>query len=235
MSSSMNQRFRNLVGSKRKPANTLGTSQSSNSLNSNAPTTNGSASTVQGVLGSSSSAPGNQSPGLPSPPIGSSAAAPLGQQQSVAAASSNTSLAMNPNQYPSARPPSYQHANSGAVNNLNPAPQQHMQGRPTSPMPPPINTGYGHMPPHQQQMYAQQQQQQAPQLGLGPPGYPLQQAGQQYGYQPPNMVGTPFHYNRSFADIEGAGQRSKAQLIVGIDFVSPPYSTLVQYDKGADS
>ncbi|KAL1304508.1 hypothetical protein AAFC00_003497 [Neodothiora populina] len=268
----MNQRFRNLVGSKRKATanghnnnnnnNTLATTQSNNSLtSSNAPTINGrhsnsnsnssavsvpppgggapgltSSSTTSGggvgggLIGGSGHISGNQSPGAPSPPIGSSPNRPglglgpggqLGQApSSVAAAAnaSNTSLAMNPNQYPSARPPSYQHANAGVNSNSNNnlvSPPPHMQGRPTSPMPPPINTGYGHMPPHQQQLYAAQAQQQAP--PMGPPGYPLQPPAQ-YGYQPPNMVGQPAHYNRQYGDVEGYGQRSKAQLIVGIDF-----------------
>jgi hypothetical protein len=81
--------------------------------------------------------------------------------------------------------------------------------------PPPINTGGGHAyaPQHQQQMYSQQQQ--AP----APPGYPMQQQQQQhaYGYGAPQQGANPL-YGRSLAEVEG-NNRSKAQLIVGIDFV----------------
>jgi hypothetical protein len=81
--------------------------------------------------------------------------------------------------------------------------------------PPPINTGGGHAyaPQHQQHMYGQQQQQ-AP----APPGYPMQQQQQQqaYGYGAPQ--GNNALYGRSLAEVEG-NNRSKAQLIVGIDFV----------------
>jgi hypothetical protein len=121
---------------------------------------------------------------------------------------------MNPQQQPLGRPPSYQYANQG--NNLG-AQQQPNQGRPTSPMPPPpINTGGGHAyaPQHQQHMYGQQQ---AP----APPGYPMQQQQQQqqhaYGYGAPQQGANPL-YGRSLAEVEG-NNRSKAQLIVGIDFV----------------
>ena len=129
--------------------------------------------------------------------------------RTTTASTSTTSLAMNPQQ-PLGRPPSYQYANQG--NNLG-APHPN-QGRPTSPMPPPpINTGGGHAyaPQHQQHMYGQQQQ--AP----APPGYPMQQQQQQaYGYGAPQNNAL---YGRSLAEVEG-NNRSKAQLIVGIDFVS---------------
>jgi len=86
--------------------------------------------------------------------------------------------------------------------------QQAAQGR-GSPMPPPINTSmqYGH--PGQQPMYQQP----------APPGYPSQ--GQQpYGYaQQPMAHGGGGHALYGRAEVEGS-QRSKAQLIVGIDFVS---------------
>jgi len=115
---------------------------------------------------------------------------------------------MNPQggQAPLGRPPSYQYANVG--NALGAPPNQ--GGRPNSPMPPPpINTGGGHAyaPQHQQQMY-----QQPP-----PPGYPMQQQQQAYGYGAPQVGGHPA-YQQRVAEVEGS-QRSKAQLIVGIDFV----------------
>lgn len=214
--SSMNQRFRNLVGSKRKPtSNGLTTSNSNNSLNTspNLSQTNGNTP----PLGSSSDRNSTQS----QPPSSS-----LTAQQ---AGASTTSLAMNPNhqpQQPLGRPPSYQYANQGANNNLG-APAPHPQaGRPTSPLPPPINTAtnhYAHLPPHQQQMYAQQPPPQA-----GPPGYPPQQQQpqqqqQQYGYAPQAMTGgQPAYGGRPYTAVDTNQQRSKAQLIVGIDFVRLP-------------
>jgi hypothetical protein len=115
---------------------------------------------------------------------------------------------MNPSQQnpPLGRPPSYQYANAGG--NLG-APA-HPQGRPASPLPPPpINTGAGHAyaPQHQQQLYQQP----------APPGYPMQQPHQPYGYGPQAVQG-PHSYNR-VAEVQGDNSRSKAQLIVGIDFV----------------
>ncbi|THZ56528.1 actin-like ATPase domain-containing protein [Aureobasidium pullulans] len=155
----------------------------------------------------------------------------LVQQQQQASASS-TSLAMNPHQHPSqqhgspqpgqqplGRPPSYQYVNQAGQQQQQLQQQQQMAGRPTSPMPPPpINTQnpYGHLPPHgPQHMYGQQPV-------SGPPGYPMQappQQQQQYGGYVPqqSMVGGQYSYNRGYAS-EANNQRSKAQLIVGIDF-----------------
>lgn len=61
-------------------------------------------------------------------------------------------------------------------------------------------------------MYGQQQQAPAP-------AYPMQQQQQQqaYGYGAPQNNNAL--YGRSLAEVEG-NNRSKAQLIVGIDFVS---------------
>ena len=127
--------------------------------------------------------------------------------------------AMNPSN-PLGRPPSYTYAPPGG--GLAPG-QQH--GRPNSPLPP-INTGgQPGYPPQQQQMGY------PPQQG-GPPGYPPQQQQQQYGgAPPPGQYGAPppaahqpppqQQYTRPGAVAEVAGEgRSKAQLIVGIDFVS---------------
>lgn len=196
--SSMNQRFRKLVGSTRR-------SSSNQSINSN-PAANSSTTTLprnpqQPATNGSSPSPA-ANPANPStaqtPPGPPSTAAPA----PATASTSSTSLAMN--QQPLGRPPSYQYANAG-TNNL--ATPQH-QGRPTSPMPPPpINTGGGHGYPPQshQPMYGQP----------APPGYPMQQ--QAYGYGAPQPAG-PHSYQRNLAEVEGSN-RSKAQLIVGIDFV----------------
>ena len=87
-------------------------------------------------------------------------------------------------------------------------------------MPPPINTGGGHAyaPQHQQQLYNQP----------APPGYPMQpQPNQQpsgYGYGAPAPSGPHAYGQRSLAEVEGS-QRSKAQLIVGIDFVRLTHSS----------
>lgn len=82
-------------------------------------------------------------------------------------------------------------------------------------MPPPINTGGGYAHPPQQQgggMYHQP----------APPGYPMnQQGGQGYGYPPTAPQGPNAYGARNLAEVEGS-QRSKAQLIVGIDFVRTP-------------
>ena len=91
-------------------------------------------------------------------------------------------------------------------------------------MPPPINTGGGYGHPPQQgggQIYHQP----------APPGYPMQQGGggggQGYGYPPSAPQGPHAYGARNLAEVEGS-QRSKAQLIVGIDFVcTPSYKTLV--------
>lgn len=147
-----------------------------------------------------------------------------GQTPPPGAASSTTSLPMNhPGQ--GARPPSY------SAGSYPPPAQGQPMGR-TSPMtgqnrtppsqmtggPPPINTGaptgyppnmnpMGQMPPGMPQG--------------GPPGF-----GQPTGYPPgPPPAGGPiaqqFQQGNPAAEVEGAS-RSKAQLIVGIDFVSSP-------------
>jgi hypothetical protein len=121
----------------------------------------------------------------------------------------------NPNQL--GRPPSYSYAPPGQLG----APPPGHAGRSHSPMPPPINTatqpaGY---PP--QQIY-----------GQGPPGYPQPGGGYGNAYQPPGPQG-PQSYGRvgAASEMEGAG-RSKAQLIVGIDFVSCDCRFVCKKGKG---
>ncbi|KAF2161198.1 hypothetical protein M409DRAFT_28240 [Zasmidium cellare ATCC 36951] len=204
MSSSMHSRFRKLVGSTRRSSN--------NSLTSN---TNSSQTTLAAPTSSPSPNPNGQQQQQPP----SSAAASTTSTSSALSASnastaqqasaSSTSLAqMNPNnpQQPLGRPPSYQYANQGN-GNLG-APPHPNSGRPSSPMPPPpINTGGGHAyaPAHNQNMYNQP----------APPGYPMNNQPSGYGYGVPAPQG-PNSYNR-LAEVEGSA-RSKAQLIVGIDF-----------------
>ncbi|KAI9766117.1 MAG: hypothetical protein M1835_007257 [Candelina submexicana] len=141
-------------------------------------------------------------PGGPAPPRASS--------------SSNTSLPMNPN-YQMGRPPSYTQG-SGQLG----APQP-PSGRSTSPIPP-APQGMGHPPPSQ--------------LMQGPP--PINTGGYPPHQGPPAMGGAPqapgppgyggaygqgggapplaqYGNRGSAVEVEGAG-RSKAQLIVGIDF-----------------
>lgn len=175
---SMNARFKNLVGSKRK------------------------------------SSAGNPSPspqGTPTP-TGNARPTSLSPQASN---SSSSSLPMN-QQNNLGRPPSYTFAPAGGLG----APgQQH--GRPTSPLPP-INTGAPGYPPQQQQPMGY------PPQG-GPPGYPPQPPPGQYGGggygAPPPNPGAPHPAQQQYrppgmaAEVAGEG-RSKAQLIVGIDFVS---------------
>ncbi|OSS48940.1 hypothetical protein B5807_07018 [Epicoccum nigrum] len=171
---SMNARFKNLVGSKRK---------------------------------SSSHQPPQSTPGG-SAPTGANRPTSLSPQASN---SSSSSLPMNP-QNNLGRPPSYTFApQQGGL-----APQQ-QHGRPTSPLPP-INTGAPGYPAHPQQPVGYPPQ-------AGPPGYPPQAPPGQYGaggYGAPPPVpaahGPPAAYNRpGMAEAPGEG-RSKAQLIVGIDF-----------------
>ncbi len=113
---------------------------------------------------------------------------------------------MNPPNPNLGRPPSYPYTPPNA-SNLGVVPPQHT--RPASPLPAPIQTGpqghayspsavYGQPPPP------------------GPPGYtPAEHRGYAQGY------GVPMQYRNEAVEVEGAG-RSKAQLIVGIDFVGQP-------------
>jgi hypothetical protein len=201
----MNSRFRKFVtGSTRRPSSDKSVPQSGKNSSTTTLTPAQPAAAAASSNGTSSASTSLTSNSSHQPPASSSTPA--------AASASTTSLAMNPQQ-PLGRPPSYQYANQG--NNLG-APHPN-QGRPTSPMPPPpINTGGGHAyaPQHQQHMYGQHQQQQQ-QQAPAPPGYPMQQQQQAYGYGAPQA--NPL-YGRSLAEVEG-NNRSKAQLIVGIDFV----------------
>ncbi|KAF8848667.1 actin-like ATPase domain-containing protein [Acephala macrosclerotiorum] len=130
------------------------------------------------------------------------------------ASSSTTSLPMN-HPGPGGRPPSY-------TNNYAPAPaavgrtQSPMAGNPRTPPsqvmggPPPINTAAAGYPPGHP-------------AGMGAPppaGGPPQYGPPQYGAPVPssNSMAAQQYANRNNAvEVEGAG-RSKAQLIVGIDF-----------------
>ncbi len=117
--------------------------------------------------------------------------------------SSTTSLPMNPQSNPAGRPPSYSY---------------NVAGRPTSPLPP-GQTQLAHHPPPidtTQRFPAATPPMAPPQ----PPGYG--------GYaQHPQGVGAPHAMNQYTrpAEVDGGG-RSKAQLIVGIDFVSSSHIPL---------
>lgn len=134
---------------------------------------------------------------------------------------------MNPNQL--GRPPSYTYTQGSGQ--LGPHPPAAVAGRPTSPLPPqghghpppsqamngppPINTGAagGYGAPPQGTMGGM-----APPPGAHPPVY-----GGGYGAPPtggaPPAMGAQYGGRGGAVEVEGAG-RSKAQLIVGIDFVS---------------
>ena len=172
----------------------------------------------KGLLGSKRKSAVNIQSSSPTPsgaPVGS----PNGSTSTTATPppqnSSQTSLppSMNPQQL--GRPPSYSY-NNGA-------------GRPTSPMPPgqpqqqmahhpaPIDTRQSYIGQNAQQMGPPQ-----------PPGY-----GGAYGQAQQGQQGMPYmnaqHVPGRPAEVEGAG-RSKAQLIVGIDFVRfAPFSYSQQY------
>jgi len=172
-----------------------------------------------------------QSPDLPQnqtpPPSGAPQIPPLfpshtGPAPSIASTSSRQSLQMN---HPGAgpRPPSYTSANyppgpPGPVGRTSPLTNQGPTRTPPTQMvggPPPINTGgppAGYPPPV---------------MGGGPPpppGGPPGYGGGGAGYPPPppqpTGPGAPYTRN-SAAEVEG-NSRSKAQLIVGIDFVRTP-------------
>jgi len=161
----------------------------------------------------------------PSPAPAAANSTPTGHQRPTslspqASNSSSSSLPMNNQQNPLGRPPSYTYAPPGTLGA--PPPQQQHHGRPGSPLPP-INTAAPGYPAQQQPMGYPPQP--------GPPGYPPQGPpgaggyGGGYGAPPPGPPahGPPATYNRpsNMAEVAGEG-RSKAQLIVGIDFVSSP-------------
>lgn len=136
-------------------------------------------------------------------PNGSTSAANTPPPPPPTANASQTSLAPSGmSQQPGGlgRPPSYQ---PGAV-----------AGRPQSPMPPPGQPGSHYPPPiDTSRGYVGAN----PQMAQQPPGY----GGAGYGQMqqpPPQQMGQYGQHVRP-AEVEG-GNRSKAQLIVGIDFVS---------------
>lgn len=176
-----------------------------------------------------------QSPDLPQtrtpPPPGAPQLPPLfpsrpGPAPSIASTSSQQSLPMN-HPGPGARPPSYS-ANyppgppPGAVGRTSPLNQGQTRTPPSQMVggPPPINTGgppAGYPPPV---MGGPPPIQGGPPGYAGAPGYPPPPPQQQQG---PGAA--PFG-RQSAAEVEG-NSRSKAQLIVGIDFVRPrPLSLL---------
>lgn len=143
----------------------------------------------------------------------------VGQTPALGASSSTTSLPMN-HQGLGHRPPSYSGnyqqgpppplgRNSPLAQGLNRTPPTQMTGGP-----PPINTGapMGYPPGmnHPQ--------------GVGMGGPPPPGFGGQTGYPPPagGPIAQQFQRNPA-AEVEGAS-KSKAQLIVGIDFVSSIFS-----------
>lgn len=152
---------------------------------------------------------------LPGRPVPAASPSPGGPPS--IASSSTTSLPMN---HPGAggRPPSYTNQYSPAPAAVGRTQSPLNQGLPRTPPtqmvggPPPINTAAGYPPGHPAQggMGAPPPQGGPPQYGppqYGAPGAPAQgsMAAAQYA-------------NRNAVEVEGAG-RSKAQLIVGIDFV----------------
>lgn len=147
------------------------------------------------------------------PNTASPSPAPLQTQQGQASGANNNM----------GRPPSY----SGHYQNTPPPVLQPLNSnqRPTSPMPPPAGAPYPHGPGHVgpplgpgQQMMAPQHQGIPPSLNPGLPAYPP------YGQHPPRndamqppTAPVPAAVARP-VEVEGTN-RSKAQLIVGIDFV----------------
>ncbi|TVY75640.1 Heat shock 70 kDa protein 12A [Lachnellula suecica] len=135
------------------------------------------------------------------------------------ASSSATSLPMNNHPGAGGRPPSYTgqyppapaavgRTQSPLNNGLPRTPPSQMLGGP-----PPINTAASGYPPgqHPQQMNAPPPAGGPPQYGQGPPQYGAPGAPAQ------GSMAAAQYANRNAVEVEGAG-RSKAQLIVGIDF-----------------
>lgn len=167
----------------------------------------------------------NQVPTVPPTPSTASQTPQItGRPVPPTASSSTTSLPMN-HQGAGGRPPSYSNQYAPAPANV--GRQSPMAGNPRTPPsqvmggPPPINTAASGYPPGHP----------GASMGGGPPPQQQQQAGPpQYGGGPPQYgaPGIPTgnqslaaaqYLNRNNAvEVEGAG-RSKAQLIVGIDFV----------------
>ncbi|KAF9883176.1 hypothetical protein FE257_003896 [Aspergillus nanangensis] len=145
-----------------------------------------------------SQAPSNPSTStLVAPPPGPSSTTSASSAPSGNSSSSSASLPMN-NQNQLGRPPSYTY-NTAA-------------GRPTSPLPPGGQQLAHHPPPINTAM----QYNQPPVQPMGaPPGYGMQQP---MGHGMTQGMAQPQYGMRNPAvEVEGAG-RSKAQLIVGIDF-----------------
>lgn len=170
----------------------------------------------------------------PTPPPGAAPQLPQlfqsrpGPAPSVASNSSQQSLPQMNHPGSGPRPPSYS-ANyppgpPGPVGRTSPLANQGPTRTPPSQLvggPPPINTGAppvsGYPPPVMGGG--------PPPLQGGPPGY----AGAQGYPPPPQPTGPVAPYRNTAAEVEG-NSRSKAQLIVGIDFVSlmdPDYPPLM--------
>lgn len=188
---------------------------------------------AQDLSGTQQQQPTQQS-GLPPPPAQIPQQQPLGHVPSPSASSSAASVSNIPMNHPAQhgnRPPSYTANFHGQppLGRTSPLAQQQGPARtpPTQMVggPPPINTGAPHSgyPPQGQVPGG------PPPMG-GPPGYGGAQAGyppgpppQQHsqGQPPPGSFAAQQQYRRAGdpAEVEG-NSRSKAQLIVGIDFVS---------------
>ncbi|KAM5444988.1 hypothetical protein MferCBS31731_000444 [Microsporum ferrugineum] len=134
----------------------------------------------------------NGSPSQPSPPPGNTSNPNA----------SSASLPMNPQNH-LGRPPSYTYA-PGAGRPASPLPPGHQHGQQLAHHPPPLNTGVGVPYPTGGMSSA------PPPPGYG--GYPPQSAGQCHGIPQPLA---PFRGHTGELDNQA---RSKAQLIVGIDF-----------------
>ncbi|EAU39479.1 conserved hypothetical protein [Aspergillus terreus NIH2624] len=148
-----------------------------------------------------STPPTSSTPPAPSNPSTSTLVAPPGPASTTSvssapsghSSSSSASLPMNNNQL--GRPPSYSYNTARPTSPLPPG--QHL-----SHQPPPLNTNMQYQP--------------NPQPMGAPPGYGMQQAMAPHGGMAPGMP-QPQYMRNPAVEVEGAG-RSKAQLIVGIDF-----------------
>ncbi|KZF24106.1 actin-like ATPase domain-containing protein [Xylona heveae TC161] len=146
-------------------------------------------------FGSKRKSSGNVQTESTPPPVANSTL-PVGTAPPSGANSSNSSLPMNPHN-PLGRPPSYTPPNPGHLG----APPPHV-GRPTSPIPP---QQIGH-PPATQSGY-----------GYSPQPYPAMRTPQMPSRPYGGTYAIPNQQFQAPVEVEDAA-RSKAQLIVGIDF-----------------
>ena len=157
-------------------------------------TNNNNLTTTNSPPASASHIPNPSTQTLVAPPSNSNNSTTSPSSPPSQTSSSTTSLPMNNNQNALGRPPSYTYGRSAS-----PLPPSQQLAH----HPPPLNTNLQYTQPVQT-------------MGPPPPGYGIPQQSIAPPI-PPAMQPQPQQYMRNPVEVEGSG-RSKAQLIVGIDF-----------------